>query len=134
MRTTETGVKLRKQCFLLFFVFLLLFSFCGCHHSLTEGEVYAKEFKEAETKIFSIPVVISNGKTTFTQIIPYIYSYPDRWIIRIREPNGDGTYITDEYYTNKEVYDAVGVGDTFSYDPNRDFENEPHTRKKQDVE
>lgn len=111
--------------------FALLISLCGCGHRLTEGEVYEKEYKEAETNVVIIPIVISNGKSTKTTMIPYVYYYPDRWVIRIREPNGDGTYMTDEYYTAKEVYDSVNIGDTFIFDPDRDFENEPYTREQQ---
>lgn len=111
-------------------VFILIF-LVSCGHKLTEGEVYEKEFKPQTTQVRFIPIVRSNGKTTTTTIIPYVYRYPDRWIIRIREPNGDGTYITDEYYTSEEVYDSVNIGDTFSYDPERDFENEPYTRERQ---
>ena len=120
-----------KKCLVLFLVFLLLISLCSCGHKLTKGEVYDKEFMPASTRVMMIPVVSSNGKTTTTTIIPYVYYYPDRWLIKIREPNGDGTYITDEYYTSKEVYDSVNIGDTFSYDPDRDFENEPYTRERQ---
>ena len=121
-----------KKCLVLLMAFALLISLCGCGHRLTEGEVYEKEYKEAETSVILIPYVISNGNSTTTRIIPYVYYYPDRWIIRIREPNGDGTYTTDEYYTTKEIYDSVNIGDTFSYDPDRDFENEPYTRERQE--
>lgn len=121
-----------KKYLVLFLTFALLISLCACGNKLTEGEVYGKEFKEARTQVMMIPIVYSNGKTTTTRIIPYMYYYPDRWIIRIREPNGDGTYMTDEYYTTKEIYDSVNIGDTFSYDPDRDFENEPYTRERQE--
>lgn len=114
-----------------FLAFALLISLCGCSDKLTEGEVYEKEFKKAETNVRLIPFVISNGKTTITRLIPYVYSYPDRWIIKIREPNGDGTYKTATYYTSKEVYDSINIGDTFSYVSGRDFENEPYTRERQ---
>lgn len=121
-----------KKYLVIFLVFALLIFLCGCGHRLTEGEVYDKEFRSASTQVMMIPIVISNGKTTTTSIIPYMYYYPDRWIIRIREPNGDGTYMTDEYYTTKEIYDSVNIGDTFSYNPDRDFENEPYTRERQE--
>jgi hypothetical protein len=120
-----------KKFLALSLMILLLVSTCACGHKLTEGEVYDKEFMPARTQVMMIPIVHSNGKTSTTTIIPYVYYYPDRWLIRIREPNGDGTYITDEYYTSKEVYDSVNIGDTFSYDPDRDFENEPYTRARQ---
>lgn len=120
-----------KKCLVLFLMFLLLISLCSCGHELTEGEVYDKEFMPSRTQVVMVPMVISNGKTSTTTIIPYVYFYPDRWLIRIREPNADGTYVTDEYYTSKEVYASVNIGDTFSYDPDRDFENEPYTRERQ---
>ena len=121
-----------KKYLVLFLTFALRISLCGCGHKLTEGEVYDKEFEEATTQVMLIPIVISTGKTTTTSVVPYVYYYPDRWIIRIREPNGDGTYTTDRYYTTKEIFDSVNIGDTFSFDPDRDFENEPYTRERQE--
>ena len=109
----------------------ICFAFTSCEQRLTEGEVYKKEYLEAQTRVMWIPFTTSNGKTTTTRLIPYLYRYPERWVIYIREPNGDGTYTTDQYYTTKEVYDAVDIGDTFCYDPDRDFKNEPYTREKQ---
>ena len=123
-----------KKCLSLFLVLILVLSLCGCGYKLTEGEVYDKEYRAATTQIVCIPYTILNGKTTQTIIIPYVYYYPDRWIIRIREPNGDGTYTTDQYYTTEAVYDSVNIGDTFCFDPDRDFENEPYTRERQKEE
>ena len=120
-----------KKLLVLSLIVLLLVSTCSCGQKLTEGEVYSKEFMEARTQVRLIPMVISNGKTTTTTVLPYVYHYPDRWLIKIREPNGDGTYITAEYYISKEVYDSVNIGDTFFYDPDRDFKNEPYTRERQ---
>lgn len=123
-----------KKYLSLFLAFILALSLCGCGHRLTEGEVYDKEYQAATTQTVLHPIVISNGKTTATILIPYVYYYPDRWIVRIREPNGDGTYTTDKYYTTEAVYNAVNIGDTFCFDPDRDFENEPYTRERQKEE
>ena len=122
---------MKKTLVLVLTLVMYLGLLTGCGHKLTEGEVYEKEFKEARTQVMMIPIVISNGKSSTTRLIPYMYHYPDRWIVRIRDPNGDGTYVTDEYYTTKEVYDSLDIGDTFCFDPNRDFENEPYTREQQ---
>ena len=110
----------------------ICFAFKSCGHELTEGEVYQKEYHEARTVVRFIPITTYNGKTTTTRLIPYLYRYPDRWIIYIREPNGDGTYTTDYYYTTEEVYNSVEIGNTFCYDPDRDFEDEPYTRERQE--
>ena len=50
---------------------LLVVSLCGCSNEITEGEVYEKEYREAHTTVMMLPLVISNGKTTKTTMIPF---------------------------------------------------------------
>ena len=42
----------------------------------------------------------------------------------------DGDYDTADYYTTEEVYNSCEVGDMFSYDENRDCEEEPVEKSK----
>ena len=58
---------------------LLIVSLCGCSNAITEGEVYEKEYREEYTTVMMLPLVISNGKTTTTKMIPYFVHYPDRY-------------------------------------------------------
>lgn len=111
-------------------VFLIL-TLWGCEDKIAEGEVYEKEYRAAHTDVRMMPVVISNGKTTTTTVIPYVVSYPDRYIIHIKAFNGE-EWETEDYYVSKEVYDSVNVGDIFVYDTERgDLQDEPYTKERQ---
>lgn len=111
----------------LIFVFLLM---CGCSTTITEGEVYAKEYREAFTTVNCYPVVISNGKTTTTMIIPYTVYYPERWVIFIKSFE-DGEWLTDDYFVSENIYNSINVGDIFVYDGSRgDLKDEPYTKEK----
>lgn len=111
----------------LIFVFLLL---CGCSPTITEGEVYAKEYREAFTTVNCYPVVISNGKTTTTMIIPYTVYYPERWVIFIKSFE-DGEWLTEDYFVSESIYNSVNIGDIFVYDKSRgDLKDEPYTKEK----
>ena len=46
------------------------------------------------------------------------------------EKNDDGDYDTADYYTTEEVYNNCKVGDMFSYDEDRDSEEEPVEKSK----
>ena len=65
-------------------------------------------------------------------MMPILLHYPDRWRIDIRSLNRNekGEYETASYFTSEEVFDECDIGDIFSYDPNRDSENEPVMKEK----
>ena len=123
--------ELKKIKLVLMLAFLIIF-LMGCGSKITEGEVYEKEFKPEESVLMMIPIVHSDGKTCSTTLIPVWYHYPDRWCIRIRSinQNEDGNYDTAEYYTTEEVYNCTDVGNIFSYEPERDFTEEPVVKEK----
>lgn len=111
----------------LIFVFLLM---CGCSTTITEGEVYAKEYREAFTTVNCYPVVIYNGKTTTTMIIPYTVYYPERWVIFIKSFE-DGEWLTEDYFVSESIYNSINIGDIFVYDESRgDLKDEPYTKEK----
>ena len=59
----------------------------GCSGKITEGEIYEKEYKPEKTSIVTVPIVHTNGKSTYTTIIPVTYHYPDRKVESIRRQN-----------------------------------------------
>ena len=110
---------------------LLLFCFCSCGNSITHGEVYKKEYREAFTTIMFMPLTTFNGESTITTMVPYVFYYPERWVIHIREFNGE-EWITEDFYVSKEIYGAIEIGDMFEYDEGRgDLQEEPYTKEKQ---
>jgi hypothetical protein len=111
---------------------LLLLCFCSCGNKITHGEVYEKEHREAYTTVMFIPITISNGKSISTTMVPYIIRYPERWVIHIREANGE-EWVTEDFYVSKEIYDTIEIGDMFEYDEERgDLQEEPYTKEKQE--
>ena len=112
----------------VFAAFAILLS--GSETRLTEGEVYDKSFTVAHSQTLMLPIVHSNGKTTYTTMIPYIRNYPDTYSISIRDFQ-DGEWITETYYVSKEVYNDVEIGDIFKYEIDRDLEEAPYTQARQ---
>lgn len=109
----------------------LTFCLCACGNKITHGEVYEKEHREAHNTVMVLPLVISNGKTTSTIMIPYIVHYPERWVIFIKAFNGE-EWVTEDFYVSKDVFDTVQVGDMFEFDEDRgDLEDEPYTKERQ---
>lgn len=110
---------------------VLAISFFGCAKTITEGEVYEKEYKEEHTSVMMLPLVISNGKTTTTTMIPYVVYYPDRYVIRIKAYCED-RWETEDFYVSKSVYDEINIGDMFYFDAERgDLDDEPYTKTRQ---
>lgn len=78
-------------------------------------------------------MVHTDGKTSYTTLIPYVYSYSDSYEIDIRDYNEEKKeYDTATYYVTEEVYNQCEIGSIFKYEKDRDFTEIPHTRKKAD--
>lgn len=103
----------------------------GCSNKITSGEVIDKTFTPAHTETRLIPVVRSNGKHSYTTLVPYIYHYPDTWKITIRDFDDNGNELTETFRVTEDVYNSVDIEDEFVYD--EDFEpNEPeYTRERE---
>jgi hypothetical protein len=77
-----------------------------------------------------IPITISTGKVTTTSIIPYTVHYPERYVIHIKDFDGE-EWITEDFYVTKDTFDQVSVGNMFEYDESRgDLADEPYTKEK----
>lgn len=117
-----------KKVLISLLVLVSLFTW-GCGNKLKEGEVYDKEFKPAHTTTVFIPVVMSNGKSSTTVIVPYFYFYPDRYVIKIKAFKDD-EWLKNEIYVSKDVYEGIDIGSEFKYVEGRDLLDEPYTREK----
>lgn len=124
----------RVRIIALMGVLILSLLLCSCSDEITEGEIYEKEFKPAETITTIIPMVISTGKTVVTQMIPVIRHYPDRYIIRIRKYNEEeNTFLYNEYYVDIETYNKANIGDWFIYDEDFCLKDEPYTQEREET-
>ena len=123
-------VKKIVSCLLVVIISICMLT--GCSDKLTEGEVIEKDFTEAHTQVMIIPIVHSNGKTSWTQMIPYIYYYPDTWKITIQKWNEeDKEMLQATWRVTKDVYDVVNIGDEFVYDEDMQPEEPEYTRERQ---
>ena len=121
--------KIRIAILLTFLVCLLFLS--ACSPKITSGEVYDKEHRESFTTVSLYPLIISNGKTTTTTMVPYTVYYPERWVIFIKSFE-DGEWMKEDFYVSESVYNSISIGDMFEYDANRgDLTDEPYTKEKQ---
>lgn len=121
--------RMRRRILSVLLLSLLLLTGCGAE--ITEGEVIQKEFTPAHTKLRMIPVVYSNGKTTHTAIIPYVYSYSDKWTITIRAYSEDGEEIRETFRVSEQVYDETELGSEFIYTDDMEPDEPEYTREKE---
>lgn len=125
-------MKKRKMLIIILLLMVICLLLSGCE-KIREGEIYKKEFLKENTQVSMIPIIHSNGKTSYTTFIPVTHHYPDRWKIYIRSLNRDkqGNYKKAVYYTTKEVYNQCEIGNIFSYEEGRDSNEEPVDKQKQ---
>ena len=107
--------------------FFLLFSFAGCsNREPFEGEICNLEYQPAYTTTSLIPIIISNGKTVTTILVPYILYYPDRWYVQVREyVEEDEEFVYHECWVTEEVFTSLNIGDWFVYNADYCFPDEP---------
>lgn len=108
---------------------LLCLALVGCSNVIIEGEVYDKEYRESQVIVTTMPVVHSNGKTTYTTLVPVTWYYPERYVIFIRAYDRESNkWKTEDYYVEEVVYDATSVCDYFIFDKETMLQDEPETR------
>ena len=99
-----------------FLALMLLSCIClltACEE-LTEGVVVEKNYHKEETYVSFIPMVISTGKTTITNIIPMVIHHPESWEIII-EGEFEGKVTQENYFVTNGFFDGIKVGDYFKY-------------------
>ena len=118
MNSFAIKVLVKKRLIIAIFSLLLLFS--GCGKSITEGEVIEKNFTPEYTSHMLMPLVISDGKSCSTILVPYTYYYADKWTITIRNYSDEGDELTETFRVTEDVYNSVEIGSEFVY--KEDFE------------
>lgn len=115
------------QSFLIIGLIFLLLYF---KEPLTVGEVYEKEYKPAYTKAVSTQVEVTDDKVTTTMSVPYVYSYPDRWIVRIKSDKKVDRKRTVEFYVTEKTFNETKIGQHFEFDEDLESKEKPYIRKK----
>lgn len=111
---------------------VLLLSISACSSKITSGEVVKKSFTPAHNEVRMIPIVISNGKTHITRVIPCTYHYSDCWEITIAAWDEEEKKMqTATYRVNEGVYESVEIGDEFVYKKDMKPIEPEYTRERQ---
>ena len=106
-----------KRIFSLALAVLALLALAACEGEITQGEIKSKEFTPAHNQIMMVPIVHSDGKTSYTTWMYYTYYYPDTYTVTIEKwDKKEGKNRQARYEVTEEVYDAVSVGAEFSYE------------------
>ena len=122
-----------KRKIVAFIGILLIFSILtGCSKAITEGEVISKEFTPAHTQIMFIPIVHTNGTTSYTTLVPFIYYYNDKWEVTIQQYDDEQKeMLSATYRITEEVFDAVTIGSEFVYSNDMEPLEPEYTRERQ---
>lgn len=123
-------ISCKKALISLLLIFSIIF-LCSCEPKITEGEVIGKEFTPAHTQTMLIPVTHSNGKTSYTTLIPFIYYYPDTWTVTIMGYSDEGEELRETFRVTQAVYDDVQIGAEFVYDEEMEPDTPEYTRERQ---
>ena len=123
----------KKSKFMILVLIFTITFLCSCSNKITQGEVIDKHYSPAYDQTLIIPFSISNGKTSTTVFIPYIYHYSDKYEITIQAWNEKNNEMqTASYRVTKDVYENIDIGSEFLYDENMEPKYPEYTRERQD--
>lgn len=114
---------------LLFLAAAIALLLAGCGAEITEGEVVEKEFSPAHITVVTVPIVVSNGKSCTTTLVPFTYYYSDAYYITIAAIK-DGEEKQARFRVTKEVYDATEIGAEFIYSETMEPIEPEYTRER----
>lgn len=91
----------------------------------------SKEFTPAYSQTMMVPIVYSNGKTTYTTMVPFLYHYDDDWEVTIQQySEEESSMLSATYRVTQEVYDSVSIGDEFVYEKDMEPDTPQYTREE----
>ena len=103
------NTKLRfstSACLLAILCCVLCLTSCN---KLEEGVVVAKWYEPTHTYVALMPLVISNGKTTTTMMIPYVITDYEDWCVKIKGKYKDEERI-ETIYVSQKLYEYLSIG------------------------
>jgi hypothetical protein len=97
---------------------------------LDEGRVVGMRYEPANTQVMMMPVVISNGRTTTTMIVPY-YIYDDEdWVLTVTGTLENGKQRTEDWYISRSAYESLEIGDEVCTTDCGASRNDPHRKER----
>lgn len=101
--------------FKLFIITIIcMFMLTACSDKLTKGVVVNKEYTPATTQVTFVPQIVKVGNVHVTMQKPVSTTTPETWTIYIQGKVG-GEEVIESYKVDEAVYNALKVGDEFSY-------------------
>lgn len=78
-------------------------------NKLEEGNVVEKWYEPTRRYVAVMPLVISNGKTTTTIMMPYVVTDYEDWCVKIKGKYKDEEMVETIYVTQKQ-YECLSIG------------------------
>ena len=101
--------------FKLFIITIIcMFMLTACSDKLTIGVVVSKEYIPETTEITFVPQIVKVGNVHVTIQKPVPTTTPETWVIYI-QGKINGEEVIESYNVTEAVYNALKVGDDFSY-------------------
>jgi hypothetical protein len=123
----KLNTLLNKSSRLLFYCLLCAVLLSTSCQKLKYGDIVEKWYEPANSYFMLMPMIISNGKTTSTIMIPYYIYDNEDWCIKVTGIGTKGDTITRTFYVDKITYDTLSVGNFICVDGKCD-EDENNTK------
>lgn len=104
---------------IVFILVLFVIVLSGCER-ITEGYIIQKWYEPAETNLVLIPILISNGKTTSTVLMPYTIYDGEDYCIKVIGVTSEGKEKTKKLYLTPDEYDLVSIDDFYVIEKDKD--------------
>lgn len=102
----------------------------GCNH-LEEGTVVNKHYEPTEQNLVIMPLIMSNGKTTTTMMIPYFVTDNEDYVLHIKGIY-KGEEVIEQVYTSKECYEQMQNGDKWTKTQYCSFSDNNNQKERRD--
>jgi hypothetical protein len=102
----------------------------GCNQ-LEEGTVVDKHYEPMEQNLVLMPLVMSNGKTTTTTMIPYFVTDNEDYVLHIKGIYR-GEEVIEKVYTSKECYEQMQNGDKWTKTQYCSFSDNNNQKERRD--
>ncbi len=112
------------------YIVLACVLFTSCNH-LEEGEVIGRHYEPTTQNIMILPLIMSNGKTKTTMMIPYLVTDYEDYVLHVKGLY-KGEEVIEQVYVTKECYNNLQNGGTWYKDDNCSFSDDNNTKERRD--
>jgi hypothetical protein len=102
---------------------------CGGCNRLKEGDVISKHYDPTNTYMMLMPMIISNGTSTTTIMIPYLITDYEDWVVEI-EGTYNGEKRTEDVYVSQKKYECLQKGSHLKLGDDCSTEDDNNTKER----